>query len=135
MNHVLDAGDIVVRVQDDSTLAALHTAQAGAGVVVAYEADATDPRVTACTGHRTPDEALLVLRRFIGVPLPATDWRIRAVMRPDGERIRVRLADTAGQNALVDLPTSFGRERGIDYLVGDPLWRGATPSAAPGSAS
>ncbi|MFF4497201.1 pyridoxamine 5'-phosphate oxidase family protein [Streptomyces sp. NPDC001546] len=53
VNHVLDAGDIVVRVQDDSTLAALHTAQAGAGVVVAYEADATDPRVTACTGHRT----------------------------------------------------------------------------------
>ncbi|MFF4497202.1 hypothetical protein [Streptomyces sp. NPDC001546] len=52
-------------------------------------------------------------------------------MRPDGERIRVRLADTAGQNALVDLPTSFGRERGIDHLVGDPLWRGATPSAAP----
>ncbi|MFF4580520.1 hypothetical protein ACFY15_19335 [Streptomyces sp. NPDC001373] len=133
-------------------------------------------------------EVLLVLRRFVGVPVPATDWRIRALVRPDGERIRVRLADTAGRNVLVDLPTSFGRERGswwyvgalrrtagglaggtvsvaaerqgipyvdvaelvgsvvpeaaeitlddgIDYLVadlaGDPLWHGATPSAAP----
>lgn len=63
-------------------------------------------------------EALLVLRRFIGVPLPATDWRIRALMRPDGERIRVRLADTAGQNVLVDLPISFGRERGSWWYVG-----------------
>ncbi|MFJ8017766.1 pyridoxamine 5'-phosphate oxidase family protein [Streptomyces sp. NPDC096339] len=43
VNHVLDAGDIVVRVQDDSTLAALLTVQAGTGVVVAYEADAIDP--------------------------------------------------------------------------------------------
>lgn len=97
-------------------------------------------------------EAHLVLRRFTGVPLPATGWRIR-----------VRLADTAAQNVLVDLPTGFGRERGnwwyvnalrhtaggpaagtvsvaaevtlddgIDYLLGDPLWHDATPSAAPG---
>lgn len=43
VNHVLDAGDIVIRVQDDSTLAALLTAQPGTGVVVAYEADAIDP--------------------------------------------------------------------------------------------
>ncbi|MER6216103.1 hypothetical protein ABT213_18840 [Streptomyces sp. NPDC001674] len=63
-------------------------------------------------------EALLALRRFIGVPLPATDWRIRAMTRPDGDRIRVRLADTAGQNVLVDLPTSFGRERGSWWYVG-----------------
>ncbi|MEU8437269.1 hypothetical protein AB0F18_31105 [Streptomyces sp. NPDC029216] len=63
-------------------------------------------------------EALLVLRRFIGVPLPATDWRIRAMTRPDGERIRVRLGDTAGRSVLVDLPTSRGRERGTWWYVG-----------------
>ncbi|GLX16643.1 pyridoxamine 5'-phosphate oxidase family protein [Streptomyces lavendulae] len=42
VNHVLDAGDIIVRVQDDSTLASLLAAQDGTGVVVAYEADAID---------------------------------------------------------------------------------------------
>ncbi|MET9635193.1 MULTISPECIES: pyridoxamine 5'-phosphate oxidase family protein [Streptomyces] len=43
VNHVLDAGDIIVRVQDGSTLAALLATQQGAGVVVAYEADDIDP--------------------------------------------------------------------------------------------
>ncbi|MFD9722878.1 pyridoxamine 5'-phosphate oxidase family protein [Streptomyces sp. NPDC059072] len=43
VNHVLDAGDIVIRVQDASTLTALLTTQAGTGVVVAYQADAIDP--------------------------------------------------------------------------------------------
>ncbi|WP_405982172.1 pyridoxamine 5'-phosphate oxidase family protein [Streptomyces sp. NBC_00158] len=42
VNHLLDAGDIIVRVQDDSTLASLLAAQGGAGVVVAYEADVID---------------------------------------------------------------------------------------------
>ncbi|WP_330294349.1 hypothetical protein [Streptomyces sp. NBC_00503] len=45
-------------------------------------------------------QALLTLRRFIGVPLPATDWRIRAVLRPDQDRIRVRLVDSLGRAAV-----------------------------------
>ncbi|MER6779056.1 MULTISPECIES: pyridoxamine 5'-phosphate oxidase family protein [unclassified Streptomyces] len=44
VNHLLDAGDIIVRVQDGSTLAALLTTDEDAGIVVAYEADAIDPR-------------------------------------------------------------------------------------------
>ncbi|KIF01137.1 pyridoxamine 5'-phosphate oxidase [Streptomyces sp. RSD-27] len=44
VNHVLDAGDIIVQVQDDSTLRALSTAAEDTGVVVAYEADAIDLR-------------------------------------------------------------------------------------------
>lgn len=43
VNHLVDAGDIIVRIQDHSTLAALLAAQESNGVVVAYEADAIDP--------------------------------------------------------------------------------------------
>ncbi|MFJ6479841.1 MULTISPECIES: pyridoxamine 5'-phosphate oxidase family protein [unclassified Streptomyces] len=43
VNHLLDDGDIIVRVQDGSTLAALLTAPDSPDVVVAYEADAIDP--------------------------------------------------------------------------------------------
>ncbi|MER6445009.1 pyridoxamine 5'-phosphate oxidase family protein [Streptomyces venezuelae] len=65
VNHVLDAGDIIVRVQDGSTLAALLATQPGAGVVVAYEADDIDPGQhlgwsVVATGYATavtdPDE-------------------------------------------------------------------------------
>ncbi|MGP3683962.1 pyridoxamine 5'-phosphate oxidase family protein [Streptomyces sp. IBSNAI002] len=42
VNHLLDAGDIIVQVEDVSTLAALLAAQGDAGVVVAYEADVID---------------------------------------------------------------------------------------------
>ncbi|MGW2997292.1 pyridoxamine 5'-phosphate oxidase family protein [Streptomyces sp. NPDC001193] len=65
VNHLLDAGDIIVRVQDGSTLAALLATQQGAGVVVAYEADAIDPGArlgwsVVATGYATavtdPDE-------------------------------------------------------------------------------
>ncbi|MFE2247034.1 pyridoxamine 5'-phosphate oxidase family protein [Streptomyces lavendulae] len=65
VNHVLDAGDIIVRVQDGSTLAALLATQQGAGVVVAYEADDIDPGEhlgwsVVATGYATavtdPDE-------------------------------------------------------------------------------
>ncbi len=53
VNHLLDGGDIVVRVQDDSTLAALLSTQDGSEVVVACEADAIDPHT-----------------HLVGVPLP-----------------------------------------------------------------
>ncbi|MFG2295860.1 pyridoxamine 5'-phosphate oxidase family protein [Streptomyces sp. NPDC048603] len=65
VNHLLDAGDIIVRVQDGSTLAALLATCEGAGVVVAYEADAIDPGdrlgwSVVATGYATavtdPDE-------------------------------------------------------------------------------
>ncbi|MFZ3492378.1 hypothetical protein ACODT5_03905 [Streptomyces sp. 5.8] len=62
--------------------------------------------------------ALLTLRRFIGVPLPATDWRIRAMLRQDPDRIRVRLADSAGRSVTVDLPTRYGREHGTWWYAG-----------------
>ncbi|MFD3870299.1 hypothetical protein [Streptomyces sp. NPDC058623] len=62
--------------------------------------------------------ALLTLRRFIGVPLPATDWRIRAVLRPDPDRIRVRLVDSLGRAVTVDLPTRHGREQGTWWYAG-----------------
>ncbi|UQW99820.1 pyridoxamine 5'-phosphate oxidase family protein [Streptomyces sp. RerS4] len=43
VHHLLDAGDIIIRVHDGSTLTALLAAQEGPGVVVAYEADDIDP--------------------------------------------------------------------------------------------
>ncbi|MEV0321367.1 pyridoxamine 5'-phosphate oxidase family protein [Streptomyces sp. NPDC050658] len=43
VNHVLDAGDIVIRTHEGAALTS-HTRQAdGSGVVVAYEADTIDP--------------------------------------------------------------------------------------------
>ncbi|MEV7617563.1 hypothetical protein [Streptomyces sp. NPDC089799] len=63
-------------------------------------------------------DALLMLRRFIGVPLPGTDWRIRAMVRPGADRIRVRLAGTGDQAVAVDLPTRYGREHGTWWYVG-----------------
>ncbi|GAA4073656.1 pyridoxamine 5'-phosphate oxidase family protein [Streptomyces shaanxiensis] len=44
VNHALDAGDIVIRTHEGAALTS-HTQRAGdPGVVVAYEADAIDPR-------------------------------------------------------------------------------------------
>ncbi|MFD5524286.1 pyridoxamine 5'-phosphate oxidase family protein [Streptomyces virginiae] len=43
VSHLLDDGDIIVRVQDGSTLAAPLTAPDSPDVVVAYEVDAIDP--------------------------------------------------------------------------------------------
>ncbi|MFJ8636283.1 pyridoxamine 5'-phosphate oxidase family protein [Streptomyces sp. NPDC093568] len=44
VNHALDGGDIVIRTHEGAALTS-HTRHAGApGVVVAYEADAIDPR-------------------------------------------------------------------------------------------
>ncbi|MFE1897500.1 pyridoxamine 5'-phosphate oxidase family protein [Streptomyces yangpuensis] len=43
VDHLLDDGDIIIRVQDGSTLEALLTAPDNPDVVVAHEADAIDP--------------------------------------------------------------------------------------------
>ncbi|MGW7062697.1 pyridoxamine 5'-phosphate oxidase family protein [Streptomyces sp. NPDC054904] len=98
VNHVLDRGDIIIRVQDGSTLAALLTAQQGAAVVVAYEADDIDPGEhlgwsVVATGYATavtdPDE----IERYVHLLEPwaagSTSGAIR--IRPDlvtGFRLR-----------------------------------------------
>ncbi|MFJ3921786.1 pyridoxamine 5'-phosphate oxidase family protein [Streptomyces sp. NPDC090022] len=47
VDHLLDAGDIIIRPDDGATLTALMGVQEGAGVVVAYEADTIDPETHA----------------------------------------------------------------------------------------
>ncbi|MFG2616461.1 pyridoxamine 5'-phosphate oxidase family protein [Streptomyces sp. NPDC048507] len=98
VNHVLDAGDIIVRVQDGSTLAALLATQQDAGVVVAYEADDIDPGEhlgwsVVATGYATavtdPDE----IERYVRLLEPwAVAGASRAIrIRPDlitGFRLR-----------------------------------------------
>lgn len=98
VNHVLDAGDIIVRVQDGSTLGALLATQQGAGVVVAYEADDIDPGEhlgwsVVATGYATavtdPDE----IERYVRLLEPwAAGSASRAIrIRPDlvtGFRLR-----------------------------------------------
>ncbi|AZQ37966.1 pyridoxamine 5'-phosphate oxidase family protein [Streptomyces cyaneochromogenes] len=44
VNHALDEGDIVIRTHEDAALVSRTQAAGGPGVVVAYEADAIDPR-------------------------------------------------------------------------------------------
>lgn len=98
VNHVLDAGDIIIRVQDGSTLAALLAAQEGAGVVVAYEADDIDTGEhlgwsVVATGYATavtdPDEIERYLRLLQPWATGSASWAIR--IRPDlvtGFRLR-----------------------------------------------
>lgn len=49
---------------------------------------------------------LLALRRFIGVPLPGTPYRIRGLIRTENERIRVKLGseENAEEFISLDLP-------------------------------
>ncbi|WCD84754.1 hypothetical protein KPP03845_101077 [Streptomyces xanthophaeus] len=98
VNHVLDAGDIIIRVQDGSTLATLLAAQEGAGVVVAYEADDIDTREhlgwsVVATGYATavtdPDE----VQRYVSLLQPWAAGSASGAMRirPDlvtGFRLR-----------------------------------------------
>lgn len=98
VNHVLDAGDIIIRVQDGSTLAALLAAQDGAGVVVAYEADDIDTAEhlgwsVVATGYATavtdPDEIERYVRLLRPWAAGSASGAIR--IRPDlvtGFRLR-----------------------------------------------
>lgn len=43
VNHVLDAGDIIIRTHEGAALTSVARGSDGHGVVVAYEADAIDP--------------------------------------------------------------------------------------------
>ncbi|MFJ6054326.1 pyridoxamine 5'-phosphate oxidase family protein [Streptomyces sp. NPDC092307] len=98
VNHVLDAGDIIIRVQDGSTLAALLAAQEGTGVVVAYEADDIDTGEhlgwsVVATGYATavtdPDEIERYVRLLRPWAAGSASGAIR--IRPDlvtGFRLR-----------------------------------------------
>ncbi|MCM1972927.1 MULTISPECIES: pyridoxamine 5'-phosphate oxidase family protein [unclassified Streptomyces] len=98
VNHLLDAGDIIVRVQDDSTLASLLAAQGGAGVVVAYEADAIDQGAhlgwsVVATGYATAVTAPSEVERYAHLLRPwVEDTASGAIrIRPDlvtGFRLR-----------------------------------------------
>ncbi|WP_256986809.1 pyridoxamine 5'-phosphate oxidase family protein [Streptomyces sp. BR123] len=75
VNHVLDAGDIIIRPHDGSTLAALMEAQEGTGVVVAYEADTIDPEArvgwgVVATGYATAVTDPIELERYAHLLLP-----------------------------------------------------------------
>ncbi|MCM2425139.1 pyridoxamine 5'-phosphate oxidase family protein [Streptomyces sp. RKAG337] len=59
VNHIIDAGDIVLRVFDGGDIAALTAPDDCPGIVVAYEADAIDPKTdlgwsVVVTGYALP---------------------------------------------------------------------------------
>ncbi|MFI7355314.1 pyridoxamine 5'-phosphate oxidase family protein [Streptomyces avidinii] len=98
VNHLLDAGDIIVRVQDSSTLGALLAAQEGAGVVVAYEADAIDQGAhlgwsVVATGYATAVTAPSEIERYAHLLQPWVEGTASGAIRirPDlitGFRLR-----------------------------------------------
>ncbi|WSK73424.1 pyridoxamine 5'-phosphate oxidase family protein [Streptomyces sp. NBC_01276] len=98
VNHLLDDGDIIVRVQDYSTLASLLAAQGAADVVVAYEADVINQGEqlgwsVVATGYATAVTAPSEVERYAHLLQPwvegAASGAIR--IRPDlvtGFRLR-----------------------------------------------
>ncbi|MFE2476073.1 pyridoxamine 5'-phosphate oxidase family protein [Streptomyces sp. NPDC059389] len=69
VNHLLDDGDIIVSVQEGSTLEALLTAPNSPDVVVAYEADSIDPDTrlgwsVVATGHASAVTDQTELNRY-----------------------------------------------------------------------
>ncbi len=81
VNHLVDAGDIVVRISEGGALASLAAPADVPGVVVAYEADAIDPEThlgwsVVVTGYARPvadteDAARYAetLRPWVGRPM------------------------------------------------------------------
>lgn len=88
VNHLVEDGDIIVRIHDDGALASLVAPVGVPGVVVAYEADAIDPDThlgwsVVVTGYASPvadaDEAdryAELLRPWVARPM-AGALRIR----------------------------------------------------------
>ncbi|NBE54542.1 pyridoxamine 5'-phosphate oxidase family protein [Streptomyces boluensis] len=91
VNHILDHGDIVIRTHEGAALTAqAHRADTGTGVVVAYEADAIDPRThlgwsVVVTGYAQVVTDPADLSRYRSLLHPwvfgSTDFAIR--IRPD----------------------------------------------------
>ncbi|UQW99824.1 pyridoxamine 5'-phosphate oxidase family protein [Streptomyces sp. RerS4] len=98
VNHLLDAGDIIVQVQDGLTLAALLAAQGDAGVVVAYEADFIDQGErlgwsVVATGYATAVTAPSEIERYAHLLQPWVEGTASGAIRirPDlitGFRLR-----------------------------------------------
>ncbi|MFD9096620.1 pyridoxamine 5'-phosphate oxidase family protein [Streptomyces collinus] len=91
VNHVLDGGDIVIRTHEGAALTSQAQQAGGAGVVVAYEADAIDPDThlgwsVVVTGYArlvTDPEELTRIRGLLEpwAPQQGTDHAVR--IRPD----------------------------------------------------
>ncbi|MEU6864431.1 pyridoxamine 5'-phosphate oxidase family protein [Streptomyces sp. NPDC046876] len=101
VNHLLDGGDILLRVHDGGALAALAAPAEASGTVVAYEADDIDPRTrlgwsVVVTGFAVPVTDPLLAARYADRLRP---W----VQRPEPARV-VRIRP--------DLVTGFRLERG-----------------------
>ncbi|WP_267241848.1 pyridoxamine 5'-phosphate oxidase family protein [Streptomyces sp. PR69] len=89
VNHLMDGDDIIVRLHDGASLAAIVAPADATGVVVAYEADAIDPVThlgwsVVVTGYarRVTDEGLLAryaerLRPWVECPPMNAALRIR----------------------------------------------------------
>ncbi len=88
VNHLVEDGDIIVRIHDDGALASLVAPVGVPGVVVAYEADAIDPDThlgwsVVVTGYASPvadageaDRYAELLRPWVARPM-AGALRIR----------------------------------------------------------
>ncbi|WP_327387090.1 MULTISPECIES: pyridoxamine 5'-phosphate oxidase family protein [unclassified Streptomyces] len=86
VNHLLDAGDIIIRVSDGSMLEALLAAQEGAGVVVAYEADAIDQGAhlgwsVVATGYATAVTAPGEIERYAHLLRPWVEGTASGTIR------------------------------------------------------
>ncbi|MET9855287.1 pyridoxamine 5'-phosphate oxidase family protein [Streptomyces sp. NPDC006450] len=80
VNHVVEDGEIIVRIHDDGALASLVAPADVPGVVVAYEADAIDPDThlgwsVVVTGYASPvtdteeaDRYAVLLRPWVARP-------------------------------------------------------------------
>lgn len=67
-----------------------------------------------------PTRVLLTLRRFIGAPLPGTDYYINAAHPVGGNHYRVRLASSTSGPLTMDLPQRWadGEQIGTWWYVG-----------------
>lgn len=102
VNHVLDGGDIIVRVQDGSTVSALLAAHDGSGVVVAYEADAIDPATrlgwsVVATGYADAVTDPADLDRYARLLQPWAD-------APASRAVRIRPGVVTGFRLRADAP-------------------------------
>ncbi|WP_423834502.1 pyridoxamine 5'-phosphate oxidase family protein [Streptomyces manipurensis] len=102
VNHLLDRGDVIVRVQDGLTLAALLSAPDSPDVVVAYEADAIDPDTclgwsVVATGYASAVTDPTELNRYAQLLEPWAD-------APSSGAVRIRPGVITGFRLRADDP-------------------------------